>query len=79
MANIKAKEKSHLQDEKTRKISHSKKSELRTSIKKTKTTKSSEELSKTYSLADKAAKKNRIHKNKANRIKSRVSINISKK
>lgn len=36
-------------------------------------------LKKAYSAIDKAAKKNVIHKNKANRLKSRISKLASKK
>lgn len=73
MANIKSNKKSYIQNEKKRVLNHSKVAELRTSVKKTKTTKATKDLQHTYTLADKAAKANRIHKNKANRIKSRTA------
>lgn len=78
MANIKSNAKSHRKNEKARKLSHSKNSEVRTSIKKTRITKSQGDLSNLYSIADKSAKTKRIHRNKVNRIKSRTAIAISK-
>lgn len=76
MANIKSNIKRHNQDEKKRKLNHSKMSQLRTVVKKTKVSKKPEDLNQTYMLADKAAKTNRIHRNKANRIKSRTALAI---
>lgn len=73
MANIQSKKKRHAQDEKKRVINHSKKAEVRTIIKKTRKSNSTEDLQNMYSVVDKAAKTKRIHKNKANRIKSRVT------
>lgn len=78
MANIKSKKKSHIQDEKRRVLSHSKNSEVRTRVKKIRANGNAQELPKVYSTVDKAAKNKRIHKNKANRIKSRVTKAIAK-
>ena len=78
MANIKSNKKRHVQDKKKRSLNHSKNSECRTVVKKTRVSRSQEDLDKTYSVVDKAAKRRRIHKNKANRIKSRVSRAIAK-
>ena len=78
MANIKSNKKRHVQDKKKRSLNHSKNSEYRTVVKKTRVSKSQEDLDKTYSVVDKAAKRKRMHKNKANRIKSRVSRAIAK-
>ncbi len=78
MANIKSKKKRHAQDEKKRVLNHSKNSEVRTRVKKTRATGDQKELVNVYSTVDKAAKKNRIHKNKANRIKSRTTKAIAK-
>ncbi len=73
MANIQSNIKRHNQDEKKRFLNHSKNSEMRTAIKKNKVNPTEENLTKIYSLVDKGAKNNRIHRNKANRIKSRNS------
>lgn len=50
---------------------------LRALIKKARTTKSSKDLQAAFSALDKAAKVNLIHKNKASRLKSRLSKGIS--
>lgn len=78
MANIKSNKKRHIQDKKKRNLNHSKNSECRTIVKKTRNSKLQTDLDKTYSVVDKAAKSKRIHKNKANRIKSRTAKAISK-
>ena len=48
-------------------------SQMRSTIKKIKTTKNHDMLPEAYSIIDKAAKKNIIHSNKAARIKSQLS------
>jgi len=48
-------------------------SKLEIAIKKAKKTKSKKDIANASSLADRASKKNRIHKNKAARIKSALS------
>lgn len=78
MANIKSKIKRHLQDEKKRILSHSKNSALRTSIKKSNETDDLTQLNETISLLDKGVKAKRIHHNKANRLKSRLTIKANK-
>ncbi|MGL4952156.1 MAG: 30S ribosomal protein S20 [Mycoplasma sp.] len=74
MANIQSNKKRHAQDKKKNKLNHSKISEVRTTIKKAKINKDEQSLVNAYSVVDKAAKCKRIHKNKANRIKSRLAI-----
>ncbi len=78
MANIKSNKKRHIQDKKKSKQNHSLNSKRRTIVKKTRLSKKPEDLSLTYSVADKDAKVKRIHKNKANRIKSRIAKAINK-
>ncbi len=78
MANIKSKKKRHEQDEKKRVLNHSKNSEVRTRVRKTRATGEQKELVEVYSTVDKAAKRHRIHRNKANRIKSRTTKAINK-
>jgi small subunit ribosomal protein S20 len=78
MPNIKSAKKKLKQDaKKTRKNTTYKKT-LRKTVKKTGKMKSSD-LKKAYSTIDKAAKKGLIHKNKAARLKSRISRSSSKK
>lgn len=77
MANIKSNEKSLRQDKKKNLLNHSQMSELRTQIKKTRLTQTKEDLSKSYKLIDKSVTKKIIKKNKADRLKSRLTIAIS--
>ncbi|MGL4948726.1 MAG: 30S ribosomal protein S20 [Mycoplasma sp.] len=77
MANIQSNKKRHEQDKKKKALSHSKISEVRTTIKKVRINKTDESLEKAYSVIDKAAKNNRIHKNKANRTKSRLATLVN--
>lgn len=49
---------------------------LKTNLKKTISSASAENLSKVFSTVDKAVKRNLMHKNKAARIKSRLSKQI---
>ncbi len=78
MANIQSKKKRHAQDEKKRVLNHSKNSEVRTRVRKTRASGDEKQLVEVYSTVDKAAKRGRIHKNKANRIKSRTTKAIAK-
>ncbi len=77
MANIDSKEKSLRKNEKVRKQNHAQRSDLRTTVKKTRNTKKG--LDDVYSKSDKLAKTNKIHRNKANRIKSRTAKAVNKK
>jgi len=54
-------------------------SKLESSIRQAKNTKSAEKILKAISLADRAAKRKVIHKNKAARIKSQLSKLMAKK
>ncbi len=58
---------------------HDVKKDLEKAIKEGNTDKINELIVKFYKVADKAAKKNVIHKNKAARLKSRLSKKTSKK
>ena len=79
MANIKSNEKRHIQDQKKRVQNHSEKSKLKTLIKKALNTKKQEDLNEAYSCIDSALSKGVIKKNKANRLKSRLTIAFNKK
>lgn len=79
MANIKSNEKRHLQDTKKHLLNHIQMSKLKTQIKKVQKTKSKEELAKLFSLVDSSLSKGIITKNKADRIKSRISLFLSGK
>lgn len=73
MANIKSNEKSLRQDTKVHKNNHSQLAKMRTQVKKTNNNLSDESVSDTYKVVDTVARKGIIHKNKANRIKSRTA------
>lgn len=73
MANIKSNEKSFRQDKKVNKNNHSQLSKMRTIIKKTRKNTTAEQLNESYKVIDTVARKNIIHKNKANRLKSRLA------
>lgn len=81
MANIKSNEKSLRQDTKVHKNNHSQLAKMRTQVKKTNNNLSDETVSETYKVVDTVARKGIIHKNKANRIKSRIAMknNAAKK
>lgn len=79
MANIKSNDKRHLQDEKRHLLNHMQMSRLKTQIKKTHKTKSKEDLAKAYSLIDSSLSKGIITKNKAKRLKSRLTAFVSGK
>jgi small subunit ribosomal protein S20 len=76
MPNIKSAEKKDRQDKNRKARNESYKGKIETvmkSVKKGVKGKKGDLLNKAYSVIDKAAKKNVIHKNKAARMKSRVS------
>ncbi len=50
---------------------------LKAAVKKARVTKSAKDIQAAFSALDKAAKVNLIHKNKANRLKSRLSKGVS--
>lgn len=79
MANIKGNEKRHIQDEKRNLLNHMQMSALKTQIKKAQSTKKQEELDKAYKMIDSALSKGIITKNKANRMKSRLSLYVAGK
>lgn len=79
MANIKSNEKSHKQDLKINKNNKSQKSAMRTSIKKAKVeAKTHDDLVDATKKIDTAARKGIIHKNKADRTKSRLAKAVNK-
>lgn len=55
------------------------KHKIKVQLKKTFLSKSQEDLKKTYQLVDSLARKHVIHKNKANRIKSKLARKLNKK
>lgn len=55
------------------------KHKIKVQVKKTSLSKSQEDLRKTYQLVDSLARKHVIHKNKANRIKSKLAKKLNKK
>lgn len=55
------------------------KNKIKLQVKKTNLSKSKEDLWKTYQLVDSLARKHKIHKNKANRIKSKLTKKLNKK
>ena len=80
MANIKSAKKKAVQAIKHREANTQKKTKLRTFIKKARTVTAAGETAQTektlksaFSVIDKSAKKNIIHKNKANRLKSQLA------
>ncbi len=86
MANIKSAKKKAKQAEKHRAANSQKKTKLRTYIKKVRNLKEqgkSDEAAKAFkdaaSIIDKSANKKLIHKNKANRLKSRLAKNTPAK
>ncbi len=78
MANIKSNERSHNQDVKKHKAAHANMSALRKNVKQTRNSNDASKIDQTYSMIDRTASKGRIHKNKANRLKSRTAIAINK-
>ncbi len=74
MPNIKSNEKSCRQDTKVNKNNHPQLSKMRTIVKKTRINSTSKQLNEAYKVIDTVARKNIIHKNKANRLKSRLAL-----
>ncbi|GAA5414450.1 30S ribosomal protein S20 [Ureaplasma ceti] len=74
MANIKSNEKSIRQDARRNANNHSQLASMRTMVKKTRNNPTAEgQLSAGYKSVDTVARKGIIHKNKANRLKSRMA------
>ncbi len=79
MANIKSNEKNYKRDAKRKTQRHSQKSNLKTQVKKTRTNKKEEDLNVSYKKIDSAVSKGIIKKNKANRMKSRLTKDVKNK
>ncbi|WP_031489405.1 30S ribosomal protein S20 [Ureaplasma canigenitalium] len=79
MANIIANEKYHRHSEKVRKQNHAEMSKLRTIVKKVRNGDDASQLSLAYKTIDTTCQKGVIHKNKANRLKSRTARALNKK
>ncbi len=79
MANIKANIKNIRKTEKRTKVNKNNISATRTSIKKARNSKDAKSLSAAYKSLDSSCAKGKIHKNKANRIKSRLAKKANKK
>ena len=77
MANIKSNEKSLNQDKKTNKNNHSQLSKMRTIVKKTRNNPTNDQLTEGYKVVDTVSRKGIIHKNKANRLKSRLAKKVN--
>ncbi|WP_303923434.1 30S ribosomal protein S20 [Ureaplasma parvum] len=73
MANIVSNEKTYRHTQKVRKENHAKMSKLRTIVKKTRSSNEQAQLNEAYKVIDTTASKGVIHKNKANRLKSRTA------
>ncbi len=74
MANIKSNEKSLRQNLKVHKNNHSQLAAMRTNFKKYNNNVNDENVSAAYKSLDTIARKGIIHKNKANRMKSRIAL-----
>jgi len=79
MANIKANVKSIRKNAKRTKINRSHNTALKNLVKKARASKKQEDINAVYAKADSLVAKGVIHKNKAQRIKSRVVLNANKK
>lgn len=79
MANIKANIKNIRKIERRTKVNKTNVSATKTSIKKARTNKDAKSLSEAYKKVDSSCSKGKIHKNKANRIKSRLAKQANKK
>lgn len=77
MANIKSNKKSHIQDTKKYQNRRPQLAAARTQIKKTRNEATNEQLTLAYKQLDTIARKGIIHKNKANRLKSRLAKAIN--
>ncbi|MCQ3907775.1 MAG: 30S ribosomal protein S20 [Mycoplasmoidaceae bacterium] len=78
MANIKSNIKTKRQSDKRHAANRVSLSNLKNNIKKTRASKDAKDLNKLYSKADSLSRKHVIHRNKANRIKSRNAKAINK-
>lgn len=78
MANIKSNIKTKKQSDKRHLFNKAKISALKTSIKKAKESKNEKDLAIVYANADSLSRKGIIHKNRANRIKARITNFINK-
>lgn len=79
MANIKSNVKRNKQNKKRNVEVHSQMSTMKTQIKKTKNSKSKKDLNVAYKKIDSALSKGIIKQNKADRLKSRLALNIQSK
>ncbi|MDR2567903.1 MAG: 30S ribosomal protein S20 [Mycoplasmataceae bacterium] len=79
MANIKSNIKSIRKTQKRTIANKAVKTSLKNTIKKVRTTGNSELVPTVYQKADSALAKGKIHKNKANRIKSRMAKEVNRK
>ena len=77
MANIKSNEKSLRKNTKRHENNHAQLSKMRTIVKKTRIDLKQDKLNESYKVIDTVARKNIIHKNKANRLKSRLAKKIN--
>jgi small subunit ribosomal protein S20 len=73
MPNIKSAKKKMRQDKKRQEVNSAYKSRYKKAVKKYVSKPTKEQLKETVSLVDRAAKKGVIHKNKASRLKARLS------
>lgn len=79
MANIKSNIKTKRQSDKKHVANKAKISTLKNSVKKARASKDAKDLKVVYKNADSLSRKNVIHRNKANRIKSRTAKAANKK
>ncbi len=77
MANIQSNIKRHNQDTKKRKLNHSRLSDMRTAIKKSYLAEPTITIDEVYKNVDTAARKGKIHKNKAARLKSKAAKRLA--
>ncbi len=79
MANIKSNIKNIRKTEKRTNVNKNNITATKTSVKKAKTTKDQKALNQAYKKIDSSCSKGKIHKNKANRMKSRLAKQVNKK
>ncbi|BAC43838.1 30S ribosomal protein S20 [Malacoplasma penetrans] len=78
MANIKSNLKRNKQNRARHTVVHSQTSAVKTQIKKTQASKSQKDLSLAYKKIDSALAKGIIKQNKADRLKSRLALNVAR-
>ncbi|MCF0217552.1 MAG: 30S ribosomal protein S20 [Malacoplasma sp.] len=78
MANIKSNAKRNKQNKARHIEVHAKKSDMKTQIKKTRASKSREDLNLAYKKIDSALAKGIVKQNKADRLKQRLALNANK-